>query len=228
MSTPDRDAEKAAAARTAAAEVIDGMLVGLGSGSTAAYAVREIGRRVADGLRVDCVATSTATEALARSLGLSVRPFDDVARVDLTIDGADEIDPSLRAIKGGGGALLREKVVAAASDRVCIIVDASKPVARLGAFPLPVEVLPFAAAWVARALAGLGGAPTRRLGADGSPFHTDQGNVIFDTAFGLIDDAAALAAQLARVPGIVEHGLFLDEIDTLFIGRSSGVAVVRR
>jgi ribose 5-phosphate isomerase A len=228
MSTPDRDAEKAAAARTAAAEVIDGMLVGLGSGSTAAYAVREIGRRVADGLRVDCVATSTATEALARSLGLSVRPFDDVARVDLTIDGADEIDPSLRAIKGGGGALLREKVVAAASDRVCIIVDASKPVARLGAFPLPVEVLPFAAAWVARALAGLGGAPTRRLGADGSPFHTDQGNVIFDTAFGLIDDAAALAGQLARVPGIVEHGLFLDEIDTLFIGRPSGVDVVRR
>ena len=228
MSPPDRETEKAAAARTAAAEVMDGMLVGLGSGSTAAYAVREIGRRVADGLRIDCVATSTATEALARSLGLTVRPFDDVARVDLTIDGADEIDPSLRAIKGGGGALLREKVVAAASDRVCIIVDASKPVARLGAFPLPVEVLPFAAAWVARALAGLGGVPTRRLGADGSPFHTDQGNVIFDTAFGLIDDAAALAAQLARVPGIVEHGLFLDEIDTLFIGRSSGVAVVRR
>src|SRR5215213_9662619 len=108
MSTPDRETEKAAAARAATADVRDGMLIGLGSGSTAAYAVRDVGRRVAEGLRVDCVATSRATEALARSVGLTVRPFDDLARLDLTIDGADEIDPQLRAIKGGGGALLRE------------------------------------------------------------------------------------------------------------------------
>ena len=228
MSTPDREAEKAAAAAAAIAEVRDGMLLGLGSGSTAAHAVTALGRRVADGLRVDCVATSRATEVLARLVGLTVRPFDDVARLDLTIDGADEIDPSLRAIKGGGGALLREKVVAAASDRVSIVIDASKWVAQLGRFRLPVEVLPFAGAWVARALSDMGGTPARRLLADGTPFHTDQGNVIFDTAFALIEDPARLAASLASVPGIVEHGLFLDEIDTVFIGRSSGVEIVRR
>ena len=161
-------------------------------------------------------------------MGLTIRPFDDIARLDLTIDGADEIDPALRAIKGGGGALLREKVVAAASDRVSIVVDASKLVARLGAFPLPIEVLPFAGAWVMRALTELGGTATRRPGADGSPFRTDQGNFIFDAAFGPIEDAIGLAAHLSQVPGIVEHGLFLDEIDTVFIGRSGGVDVRRR
>jgi len=228
MDTAGRDAEKAAAADAAVAEVRDGMLVGLGSGSTAACAVRAIGRRVAAGLRIECVATSRATDALARSVGLPVRPFDDVARVDLTIDGADEIDPMLRAIKGGGGALLREKVVAAASGRVCIIVDSSKAVARLGAFPLPVEVLPFATAWVVRALTELGAVPTRREGTAGAAVRTDQGNVIVDAAFGAIEDPARLAAALARVPGIVEHGLFLDEIDTVFIGRPDGVEVRQR
>jgi ribose 5-phosphate isomerase A len=228
MSTPAREAEKAAAAEVAVAELREGMLVGLGSGTTAAYAIGAIGRRVAQGLRVDCVATSRATEALARSAGLSVRPFDDVARLDLTIDGADEIDPSLRAIKGGGGALLREKVVAAASDRVIIVIDSSKWVGRLGRFPLPVEVLPFAGAWVARALTDLAATPTRRLTADGGVFHTDQGNLIFDMAFTVIEDPERLAASLARVPGIIEHGLFMDEIDTVFIGRPDGVDVVRR
>jgi ribose 5-phosphate isomerase A len=227
-STDDRDAEKAAAAEAAVAEIHDGMLIGLGSGSTAACAVRAVARRAAHGLRVECVATSRATEALARSVGLTVRAFDDIARLDLTIDGADEIDPALRAIKGGGGALLREKVVAAASDRVSIIVDSTKPVARLGAFPVPIEVLPFAGAWVMRVLTELGGTATRRHGADGSPFRTDQGNVIVDAAFGPIEDALGLAAHLARVPGIVEHGLFLDEIDTVFIGRPGGVDVRRR
>jgi ribose 5-phosphate isomerase A len=228
VDTDDRDVEKAAAAEAAVADVRDGMLVGLGSGSTAAHAVRAVGRRVAQGLRIECVATSRATESLARAAGLTVRPFEDVARLDLTIDGADEIDPQLRAIKGGGGALLREKVVAAASDRVSIIVDSSKPVARLGAFPLPVEVLPFAHAWVMRVLAGLGGAATRRQGADGSPYRTDQGNLIVDAAFGRIEDPAALALRLSQVPGIVEHGLFLDEIDTVFVGRPGGVDVHRR
>ena len=228
IETGHRETEKAAAAEAAVAAIADGMLVGLGSGSTAAHAVRAVGRRVADGLRIECVATSRATETLARSVGLAIRPFDGIARLDLTIDGADEIDPALRAIKGGGGALLREKVVAAASDRVAIIVDSGKLVARLGAFPVPIEVLPFAGAWVMRALGELHGTATRRLAADGSPFHTDQGNVIFDTAFGLIEDAAALAGQLSQVPGIVEHGLFLDEIDTVFIGRPGGVDVRRR
>ncbi len=228
VGTDDRDVEKAAAAAAAVADIRDGMLVGLGSGSTAAHAVRAVGRRVAEGLRIECVATSRATEALARSAGLTVRPFDDVARLDLTIDGADEIDPALRAIKGGGGALLREKVVAAASDRVSIIVDSSKAVARLGAFPLPVEVLPFAHAWVMRVLAELGGTATQRRGPDGSAYRTDQGNLIVDAAFGRIEDPAALALRLSQVPGIVEHGLFLDEIDTVFVGRPGGVDIHRR
>ncbi len=227
ITTADREAEKAAAAQAAVADVRDGMLVGLGSGSSAAHAVRAIGALVADGLHVDCVATSTATEALARSVGLTVTAFQQVARVDLTIDGADEVDPSLRAIKGGGGALLREKVVAAASDRVSIIVDGGKSVPRLGRFPLPIEVLPFASAWVMRALAEAGGRPVLRVAADGTPFRTDQDNVIVDTAFGLMDDPDALAAVLSRLPGIVEHGLFIDLIDTLFIGRGGTVEVVR-
>ena len=182
MSHDDREAEKEAAAEAAVAEIRDGMLVGLGSGSTAACAVRAVGRRVAQGLRVECVATSRVTEALARSVGLTVRPFDDIARLDLTIDGADEVDPALRAIKGGGGALLREKWWRPPSDRVSIVVDASKLVARLGAFPLPIEVLPFAGGWVMRGLTERGGTATRRPGADGLPFRTDQGNFIFDAA----------------------------------------------
>lgn len=224
----DLEAEKAAAAEAAVNEVRDGMLIGLGSGSTAAYAVKAVGRRALQGLHVDCVATSVATETLAKSVGLTIKPFDDVSRVDLTIDGANEVDPSLRAIKGGGGALLREKVVAAASDRVIIIVDSSKPVAQLGRFKLPVEVLPFAGAWVMRVLTEIGGNPTRRVRADGTPFRTDQGNFIVDAAFQVIPDPVQLAARLARVPGIVEHGLFLDETDSVFIGRSEGVEIIHR
>lgn len=225
---PDLEAEKAAAAEAAVNEIRDGMLVGLGTGSTAAYAVKALGRRVAQGLRVTCVATSVATETLAKSVGLTITPFDEVSRVDLTIDGADEIDPLLRAIKGGGGALLREKVVAAASDRVIAIVDSSKPVAELGRFKLPVEALPFASAWVLRALTEIGATPTRRVRADGTPFRSDQGNFIVDAAFHAISDPAQLAARLAGVPGIVEHGLFLDEIDSVFIGRGDSVEIVHR
>jgi ribose 5-phosphate isomerase A len=216
-------AERAAAAEAAVNEVRSGMLVGLGTGRTAAFAVRALAQRVKEGLRVECVATSTATERLGVSLGLRVIPFEAVSRVDLTIDGADEIDPRFCAIKGGGGALLREKVVAAASDRVLIVVDAHKVVERLGSFPLPVEVLPFAEAWVMRALTELGAAPTRRTTEDGTPFRTDQQNLVVDAAFGSIDDAADLAARLASIPGIVEHGLFMDEIDEVFVGRAGGV-----
>lgn len=217
------ETQRAAAAEAAVNEVRAGMLVGLGTGRTAACAVRALAQRVKEGLRVACVATSTATERLGVSLGLRVIPFEAVSRVDLTIDGADEIDPRFCAIKGGGGALLREKVVAAASDRVVIVVDANKVVERLGAFPLPVEVLPFAEAWVMRALTELGAGPTRRTTEGGAPFRTDQQNLVVDAAFGAIDDAAALAARLAAIPGIVEHGLFVDEIDELFVGRDDGV-----
>jgi ribose 5-phosphate isomerase A len=225
---PDLEGEKSAAAEAAVEEVRDGMLIGLGTGSTAAYAVQAVGRSVAMGLRVNCVATSAATETLARSVGLTITPFDDISRVDLTIDGADEVDPSLRAIKGGGGALLREKVVAAATDRVIVIVDSSKPVEQLGRFKLPVEVLPFAGAFVLRALTEMGVTPTRRVSADGTLFRTDQGNIIVDAAFQVISEPFLLATRLANVPGIVEHGLFLHEIHSVFIGRCDGVEIIHR
>jgi len=224
----ERDRLKRAAALRAIEYVEDGMVVGLGTGSTATFVVAGLGARVADGLKIVGIPTSERTATQARGLGIPLATFAEHQRIDLTIDGADEVDPALRAIKGGGGALLREKVVAAASDRVCIAVDSSKPVIRLGRFPLPLEVLPFAGAWVARALAELGGTATRRLGADGSPFHTDQGNAIFDAAFGPIEDVRGLALRLSQVAGIVEHGLFLDEIDMVFIGRPGGVEVRRR
>jgi len=217
------EAQRAAAAEAAVNEVRAGMLVGLGTGRTAAFAVQALARRVKEGLRVECVATSVTTERLGLSLGLRVIPFETVSRVDLTIDGADEIDPRFRAIKGGGGALLREKVVAAASDRMLIVVDGSKIVERLGVFPLPTEVLPFAEAWVMRALTELGAAATRRTLEGGTPFRTDQQNLIVDAAFGSIDDAADLAARLGSIPGIVEHGLFVDEIDEVFVGRDGSV-----
>lgn len=223
----DLEAEKALAARRAIDEVETGMLVGLGTGSTMAYAIRELGARVAKGLRIKAVATSSTSEALARSLGIELLPGPDVASVDLAIDGADEIDPALNAIKGGGGALLREKVVAASADRMIVIVDSSKPVERLGRFKLPLEVLPFASAWVTRSLKELGVDVGPRM-RDGAPYLTDQGNYIFDAPFNTIDDPASLAAALDRIPGIVEHGLFLTEIDLAMIGRGDQVEIRRR
>jgi ribose 5-phosphate isomerase A len=224
----DRDSEKALAATRAAAEVRDGMVVGLGTGSTAAHAIRVIGQRVRAGLRIEATATSRASESLAVAAGIALVPFETIARVDLTIDGADEIDPALRAIKGGGGALLREKIVAAASDRMIVAVDSSKAVARLGRFDLPVEVLPFAAAFVSRAIADRGVRATKRLRADGSAFLTDQGAYVLDAAFGLIDDAPRLAAWLDALPGVLGHGLFLTEIDAVFLARGERVDILTR
>jgi len=222
----DLESQKAAAALAAVSEVSDGMLVGLGTGSTAAYAVKEIGRRVTEGsLKIRAVATSVATDTLARSVGIDVIGFEDVSQVDLTIDGADEIDPSFNAVKGGGGALLREKVVASASKRTIIIVDSSKPVEYLGLFKLPIEILPFAVNWVEYSLRLLDGNPKRRMRRDDTPFLTDQGNMILDTDFGLIKNPGRLAAELDNIPGIVEHGLFLTEIDSVYIGRPEGVEI---
>lgn len=222
----DLESQKAAAAHAAVSEVLDGMLVGLGTGSTAAYAVKEIGRRVSESsLKIKAVATSVATDALARSVGIDVIGFEDVSLVDLTIDGADEIDPLFNAIKGGGGALLREKVVASASKRTIIIVDSSKPVEYLGRFNLPIEILPFAVSWVEYSLRRLNGDPKRRMRNDGTPFLTDQGNMILDTNFGLIENPLQLATELDNIPGIVEHGLFLTEIDSVYIGRPEGVEI---
>ncbi|WP_425615780.1 ribose-5-phosphate isomerase RpiA [Anatilimnocola sp. NA78] len=225
----DLEAEKALAAAAAVREVREGMLVGLGTGSTAAHAVRQLGVRVTAGLRIRATSTSLATEQLARSVGLELLPFETVSRVDLTIDGADEIDRTLRAIKGGGGALLREKIVAAASDRTIIIADSSKLVSVLGlGVRLPLEVLPFASAFVERTLLARGFTPTKRRLANGLEFRTDQQNYVFDVEVGTIHNPGELARWLEALPGVLEHGLFVSEIDELLIGRSQGVEVIHR
>jgi ribose 5-phosphate isomerase A len=217
---------KRTAAEAAVAEVARGMLVGLGTGTTAAHAIAALAKRVADGLAVDAVATSQRTAAAARAAGIRVLDFADVATIDLCIDGVDEIDPALRAIKGAGGAMLREKIVASATARMIAIADSSKDVAALGVGPVPVEILPFARAFVERRIAQLGGAPVLRMAVADIPFQTDQGNAVLDCTFGAIADPAGLAAALSAIPGMLGHGLFLHEIDTLYLGTGQGV--VRR
>lgn len=223
----DLDSEKKLAALRAVDEVQDGMLLGLGTGSTAEHAIRRIGDRVAEGLTVQGVATSSRSASLARSLGIDVIEGERVGRLDLVIDGADEIDRRLHAVKGGGGALLREKVVASAADRVIVIVDSSKLVERLGSFPLPLEVLPFAAAWTKRAVERLGGVPGQRMTGE-EPYRTDQGNYIFDVRFPSMEPHEEIAAELERIPGIVEHGMFLTQIDTLIMARGDVVEILER
>ena len=211
------DDDKMAAAVAAVAEVRDGMLVGLGTGSTAAFAIRALGERVAGGLRIRAVVTSEASGVLARDVGIPVIDFADIAAVDLTIDGADEIDARCFAIKGAGGAMLREKIVAASSARMVVIADGSKRVDRIGAAKLPVELLPFARAYVMRVLGDMGGAPVIR-----GDYRTDQGNLVADCHFAALDDPRALAAALSAIPGVLGHGLFLDEVDAAYIA-SKGV-----
>ncbi len=215
------ESDKRLAALAAVAEVRAGMIVGLGTGSTAAFAIEVLGERVRAGLAVQAVATSLATEALARAAGIAI--IDLPARLDLTLDGADEIDDALHAIKGAGGAMLREKVVAAASTRMIVIADGSKRVAAIGAAKIPVEILPFAQDFVAGRLAELGGAPTLR-----ASFITDQGNPILDCHFPSTADHAALAAKIAAIPGALGHGLFLDEVDAAYIATDGVVTRLER
>ena len=219
-------AEKVAAARASLDHVEPGMRLGLGSGSTAEILVSELGERVRAGLRVSAVVpTSEKTGTLARAQGLPVVTLDDVDALDVCIDGADEVDPSLNLLKGGGGAHLREKVVASASHKRVIIVDSSKPVPHLGPFGLPVEVIPFAAAVVHRAIERIGGRPTLRK-RNGGTFVTDEGNHIFDCDFGLITDPPTLAGQLAHIAGVVEHGLFCGMAEVVIVGRGEEVEVL--
>jgi ribose 5-phosphate isomerase A len=223
----NRDEDKKAAALAAVAEVEDGMLIGLGTGSTAAFAIAGIGRRCAAGLRIEAVVTSLLSERMARAAGIPLRPMDQVAALDLAIDGADEIDPELRAIKGAGGAMLREKIIAAATRRMIVIADGSKRVVRLGAALLPVEILPLAQAFVADRIAAIGGLPILRQAAE-ALYRTDQGNIILDCRFGPVDDPAALAAHLSAIPGVLGHGLFLDEIDALYVADRGVVDRIER
>lgn len=218
--------DKRVAAEAAVEEIRDGMLVGLGTGSTAAHAIVAIGRLVAQGLRIRAVATSRASADMASGLGMEVLDFADVASVDLTIDGADEIDDRLFAIKGAGGAMLREKIVAAASARMVVIADGSKRVARIGAAKLPVEVLPFGLRAVTRALDGMGGRPVMRMAGD-TPYRTDNGNPVLDCRFAAMD-AERLGAELAAVPGVLGHGLFLREVDAAYVAQGGVVTRLER
>lgn len=226
------DEWKKAAAEQALTHVKSGMKLGLGTGSTAAHFVALLGQKVKSGLNVLCVPTSEATGAQAAALGIALSSLDETPFLDLTVDGADEIDGELRLIKGGGGALLREKIVAVASSRVIIIADHTKRVEALGAFPLPIEVVPFgltATKTLISRLAsdcGCEGEIKVRAGQNGKPFITDNGNVILDCAFGQIDDPDALDDSLKLVPGVVEHGLFLGIADLGIVAGPMGVEIL--
>lgn len=223
---------KRAAALKALEMVRPGMKLGLGTGSTAAIFVELLGEKVKTGLDVECVPTSEATAAQARALGIKLITLEAEPVLDMTIDGADEIDGDLRLVKGGGGALLREKIVAVSSDRLVIIADASKKVAKLGAFPIPVEVVRFGLASTKRMVeelasdVGCTGPVTLRLGKDGEPFVTDNGNVILDCKFGPLADPEALDDVLRAIPGVVDNGLFLGICDTAILSGPDGVEVI--
>lgn len=219
--------EKEAAGRAAAKLVRDGDVVGLGTGSTAYFAIIALGERVKEGLKIVGVPTSSQTADLARAVGIPLTTLDVHPEIDITIDGADEVDPKLNLIKGGGGALLREKVVASASKKMVVVADSSKVVPALGNFPLPVEVIAFARTVIENKVVALGGAPKLRTKLDGSPYLTDNGNQILDCSFGKIKDPAALARELSGIPGIVEHGLFIGLAKLVMVGRGNSVVQIQ-
>jgi ribose 5-phosphate isomerase A len=225
------EAFKKAAADAAMAHVKDGMKLGLGTGSTAKYFVDGVGQLVAQGMSLTCVPTSEATRAQAETLEITLSTLDALGSLDLTVDGADELDDGLRLIKGGGGALLREKIVASASAEMIVIADASKHVATLGAFPLPIEVIEFAARTTVQAISdvcselGLSGEINLRE-TDGKPFVTDSGNQVYDCHIGKIPDPEKLATALNAVCGVVEHGLFIGLATRAYIGTGDGVQTI--
>ena len=219
---------KRRAAEAAVDRVEDGMVLGLGTGSTVRYAIERLGRRVAEGWELAGVPTSRATAELARELQIPLTTLDEHPSLDLTIDGADEVDPRLDLIKGLGGALLREKIVAAASEAFLVVVDEGKAVEGLGGrAPLPVEVLPFGARRTRSRLEALGCEPTLRRAGE-APFRTDNGNYMIHCRFEGIADPRELAGRLKEIPGVIEHGLFLEMADAVFVGTAAGVKEMGR
>jgi ribose 5-phosphate isomerase A len=218
------DVAKRNAAAAALALVEDGMRLGIGTGSTAAFFVDMLGQKVAGGLRVVGVPTSERTAAQCRQVGVPLTDLDETPELDLAIDGADEFDPALNLIKGGGGALLREKIVASAAARFVVIADAGKRVGMLGAFALPVEIIPMARRPLSGRIAAMGADVTLRQTADGTPFVTDEGHWILDCAFGpTLADPPGLAAQLSAMAGVVEHGLFCGMAERALVGLEDSV-----
>jgi ribose 5-phosphate isomerase A len=228
------EAQKRAAAARALEFVRPGMRLGLGTGSTAKHFVDLLGERVRAGLDIVAVPTSEATRAQASGFGIALTTLDDTPELDLTIDGADEIAPDLTLIKGGGGALLREKVVAAASARMIVIADETKWVPRLGRFPLPIEIAPFGATAIHRAVeaasaaAGCPGPAVLRKGQQGHAFVTDGGHWLLDAQLQSIADPPALAARLCMVPGVMEHGLFIGLAHAAIVAGPGGVRLIER
>jgi ribose 5-phosphate isomerase A len=221
-----QDEAKRMAARRALEFVEDGMLLGLGSGTTSSIFIQELGARVKQGLRVRGIATSIASEQLAVSLSIPMTTFEESPELDLAIDGADEVGPGLALIKGGGGAMLREKIVASAARKFVVIADSSKLVRHLGRFPLPVEVIKMALPIVNRKLEAFGLNPKLRHHPDGSKYITDEGNYILDCACGEITNTAKTAANIRGIPGVVEHGLFLGMASMALIASDRGVMKV--
>jgi ribose 5-phosphate isomerase A len=228
------EALKRQAAARALEQVTDGMKLGLGTGSTAKHFVDLLGEKVRAGMKVIGVPTSEATRAQAVQCGIALTTLDEVDRLDLTVDGADEVDPAFNLIKGGGGALLREKIVAAASDRMIVIADETKWVDALGRYPLPVEVIPFGLGATRRAMerafaeAGVSGQMGVRQGKDGHVFVTDGGHWIVDAHLGRIADPPRLARLLNVIPGVVEHGLFIGLASTVILAGAQGIRVIER
>lgn len=224
---------KIKAAAAALEHVTNGMRLGIGTGSTAEEFIRLLAIKTAAGLQVTGVPTSERSANLCRELGVPLATLDDLPELDLTVDGTDEIDPGFNLIKGGGGALLREKIVAAASAKMVVIADASKVVAKLGRFPLPIEVNPFGlkattiAVEKAASKLGLSGPIQLRMRGD-APFVTDGGHLILDASFGLIPDATALSAALHAIPGVVEHGLFLNLATIAIVAGADGIRKLER
>jgi ribose 5-phosphate isomerase A len=226
--TMANDQEKEAAARASLRFVKDGQVVGLGTGSTAAHFIKLLAEEVKRGLRIRGIPTSQRSHELAASLGIPLTTLDECQEIAVTVDGADEVDPLLRLIKGGGGAMLREKIVASATQQLVIVADSSKQVPVLGQFPLPVEVIRFAQALVAKRIRSLGAEVTVRTAADGNAFVTDENNHILDCRFGQIPDADGLARKLSDMPGVVEHGLFIGMASVALFARGGEIVELRR